>query len=52
MIARNELDALRDQYFVVTSAIDDAVRGIDRIVDLDEAKELIRWIASAAEPLP
>lgn len=42
---------MRDQIFVVCAAVNDATRTLPSLVDVDEARELIRWIADAASPL-
>jgi hypothetical protein len=52
IVTRAELDELRDQAFVVRSAIDDARRAMDRTTDVREARELLDWIVQAAEALP
>ncbi|MCC6225230.1 MAG: hypothetical protein IT195_02335 [Microthrixaceae bacterium] len=51
VITLRQLDELSDQLYVLRCAIDDAGRAADGMVDLDEARRLIDWIATAAEPL-
>jgi hypothetical protein len=51
VVTRADLDALRDQVFVLRRSIDDAQRAIARGADAHEARELLRWIVEAAEPL-
>jgi len=51
IVTRGQLDELSDQLYLLRCAIDDAARAADGMVDLDEAKRLIDWIATAAEPL-
>jgi hypothetical protein len=52
VVTRAELDDLRDQAFVVRSAIHDARRSMDGISDVAEARELLDWIVQAAQALP
>jgi hypothetical protein len=52
VVTRAQLDELRDQAFVVRSAIDDARRSLERVADVDEARELLAWVVEAAEALP
>jgi hypothetical protein len=51
VITRAQLDELRDQVFVVRSAIDDARRSMDRVTDVQEARELLAWVVEATEAL-
>jgi hypothetical protein len=51
VVTRADLDALRDQVFVLRRAIDDAQRALTRGADAREARELLGWIVEAAQPL-
>jgi hypothetical protein len=52
VVTREQLDELRDQVFVVRSAVDDARRTLERVTDVQEARELLAWVVEAAEALP
>jgi len=52
IVTRAALDDLRDQVFVVRSAVDDARRSMDRLSDVQEARELLDWVVQATEALP
>ena len=52
IVTRAALDELRDQVFVVRSAVDDARRSMAGVSDVREARELLDWVAEAAAALP
>jgi len=51
IVAREQLDELRDQVFVMCAAVDDARQAAPALLDLAEAREWIDWIVQAAAPL-
>ena len=51
VVTRADLDALRDQVFVLRRTIADAQRALGRGADGREAHELLGWIVEAAAPL-
>ena len=53
MIARKELDALRDQVYVLKCAIADVEADLDPMIDptTRDYKSALRWLLQAAKPL-
>ena len=53
VIARSELDALRDQIFILKCAIDDVEQDLDPSIDptTRDFKAALTWLLDAAKPL-
>lgn len=53
VVARRELDALRDDLYVLACAVDDVDRDLDgeRAPTKEQLQEALRWLLEAARPL-
>ena len=54
MIARNELDSLHDDLYVLACAVDDTERDLDGVgsgASAKELREMLDWLLDAARPL-
>ncbi|MDQ1466011.1 MAG: hypothetical protein QOH10_426 [Actinomycetota bacterium] len=52
MLARSELDALRDRLYVLECAIGDVERDLtDAALDASELREALSWLLDAARPV-
>ena len=51
IVARQELDELRDKLYVLEAAVEDVERDLAEAVDEQDAREALEWILSAARPL-
>ena len=51
MLARTELEALRDRLYVLECAIGDVERDLAAELDPEELREALSWLLDAAKPL-
>ena len=51
MLARSELDALRDRLYVLECAIGDVERDLAAGLDSSELRDALAWLLDAAKPL-
>ena len=51
IVARQELDELRDKLYVLEAAVEDVERDLAEAVDEQDVREALEWILSAARPL-
>jgi hypothetical protein len=51
VLARSELDALRDRIYVLECAIADVERDLSAGLDSSELREALAWLLDAARPL-
>jgi hypothetical protein len=51
VVARAELDALRDQLYVLEAAIDDVTRDLAASDEPKDVREALDWLLEAARPL-
>jgi hypothetical protein len=51
VVARHELDELRDKLYVLEAAIEDVERDLPEAESEQDVREILEWILAAARPL-
>lgn len=51
IVARSELDSLRDELYVLACAVQDVDRDLATATTVGDYREAVRWLLDAARPL-